>query len=429
MNERQPDSQPKDPSTRSLDRRQLLKYLGTAAAGAATYKLGETVLTPRSEEKAEQEFYQDGEIIEDPVARVRIEGWLLLIDLEDINNYLADPDKGRATFMIEGSEVKQIIPLRINSDLKPTDFVTVNRDGRQYLVNSLLPSRTSDTVRVTFAEEAYRSRETKETERTYTIKPVNHHQSYMTNTHILSEVELPEAIFKQIDEIAGYFDPYLKFLRPSVYVLHPVDQLATYNASANSTDNYVTITADSFQKPRYSQDGDDSLFHEMSHCVIRQLQGEFQRHDKGTAAYLDFYRSYETLMQHSRLPLPYYETRMKQSLEEANRSEKSAAFKLVRLFDESTYIDNKDIRENGARAGHPYDRYDELFASTLTVLRFYAVEFVHNYEALPSTDDRKIVRNVVFSALGCLKQLNPDKQAAQILIPDLEYIRTSLDNR
>ena len=75
--------------------------------------------------------------------------------------------------------------------------------------------------------------------------------------------------------------------------------------------------------------------------------------------------------------------------------------------------------------GHPYGNYDEMFASALTVFRFFPDEFINRYEKLGG-DIKKAVRNAANSVLNVVETVNTDEAALQTLLPEYRTLKTAL---
>ena len=98
--------------------------------------------------------------------------------------------------------------------------------------------------------------------------------------------------------------------------------------------------------------------------------------------------------------------------------DKSKTFAVV---NEETYL--KKYLHSSDTQGHPYRNADEMTASTVTVLRAFPEQFMHEYDGLGPKDQAR-VRQAVGAVYTMLVAQNHDSKALKGLIPDIDAIRT-----
>lgn len=94
-------------------------------------------------------------------------------------------------------------------------------------------------------------------------------------------------------------------------------------------------------------------------------------------------------------------------------------------LDEDTYMKRLNVSKGG---GHPHDNYDELFASSLTVFRYFPDQFLERFfESDPETKKAasKVLNNVV-DILGSYDKLGRGS-AVSWFIPQIDLLRPVLD--
>jgi hypothetical protein len=84
---------------------------------------------------------------------------------------------------------------------------------------------------------------------------------------------------------------------------------------------------------------------------------------------------------------------------------------------ESLYVTEEGMR----RIGHPWDSEHEVFASTMTILRYLPEQFIQRYKLLDSDDQHKVA-NAVNATLGVLEVVNSSADVSDI-IPEIKRIR------
>ncbi|MBI4360104.1 MAG: hypothetical protein HY564_03350 [Candidatus Jacksonbacteria bacterium] len=213
--------------------------------------------------------------------------------------------------------------------------------------------------------------------------------------------KLPERLYEKINALIAPFRSLTPMTprRPfkPVYIYHDPD---VYNALYHTEGECVAMTDAYFVNPRYVDEGFQALYHECAHAMIARIQ------------------SIEELL----LPLHEVSSVYKQL---SDLGEYYNTHGVPRspwdIFDESNYVGYKEDT-----AGHPWSDYNELFASALTVFRFFPDAFIERARVLPNAE-QKIASRAVHSIGGLFKKIaesngsNPEKAIAG-LIPEYETL-------
>jgi hypothetical protein len=95
------------------------------------------------------------------------------------------------------------------------------------------------------------------------------------------------------------------------------------------------------------------------------------------------------------------------------------------IFREFSYYKVKPDAKKVLPAGHPWDNPDELFASAVTVFRYYSKDFVGQLEKLnPKT--KTVVKEAAQNIFGLLRSMNPDPVVLKRFIPNIEAIEKAV---
>ncbi|MBI5051622.1 hypothetical protein HZC08_02575, partial [Candidatus Micrarchaeota archaeon] len=78
-----------------------------------------------------------------------------------------------------------------------------------------------------------------------------------------------------------------------------------------------------------------------------------------------------------------------------------------------------------ASIGHPYSNEMELFASALTVFRFFPKQFVEYFDS-SGEERKKVVAAAGLEVIRIVEKMAPDPEVARELLPEVEMIKTRL---
>ena len=231
---------------------------------------------------------------------------------------------------------------------------------------------------------------------------------------IMSEVPLSDV---DIVSLKNVLDLYNSIAEVRIVQDHEdgLPPRATYDPKTNS----ATITSSAFTEPLYPQNGSKLLFHELAHEMV-------SRHIASTGVKPDFNielaRSAEKIANHAgyRMPIEFGLFSSPDKLEEE---------KLFQVLDESHYTD-EEIVPGSSGTGHPYSNYDEMFASTFTVLHYYPEALLDELATL-RRDELQLVYDYLIAIQKTIEHIYSTSDA-EALQPHLAYIivkiQESLDN-
>lgn len=182
----------------------------------------------------------------------------------------------------------------------------------------------------------------------------------------------------------------------------PLKIVQSEECDGHSVDQ-VQVNSGCFTNEEFSEQGMQTVYHELAHSL--QDHGNEPSH---LEEYLHVGDAYTVL---KRASDPFL----------MGISEYSPLFK---IFDESTYV-----LDSNPDYGHPYDNQYELFASALTIFRFYPKEFAEKYQNLNTNNPHAgLVRDAATAVLDVLQIINPDKpNEMRKILPSYDRIRKVLE--
>lgn len=95
---------------------------------------------------------------------------------------------------------------------------------------------------------------------------------------------------------------------------------------------------------------------------------------------------------------------------------------IFRIFDESSYFKDKYGTKSN-HFGHPYSNHQELFASALTVFRFFPEEFLERLNEL-ELNERKLVSSIASCILRILEHRSSASEDLVELLPEFYKIKS-----
>ncbi|MBI2048053.1 MAG: hypothetical protein HYT27_02845 [Parcubacteria group bacterium] len=164
-----------------------------------------------------------------------------------------------------------------------------------------------------------------------------------------------------------------------------------------------------FSAPLYENEGERRVFHDLVHAIEKAMQ------EKSSENIQLLRNAYEYLVLHAGF------NSMSDKLHFSNKTENNPYFK---IFDESSYT--PPFRPSPY--GHPYASHSELFASALTIFRFFPDEFIRRFREL-NPHAQETVRFVTKQLFEGLLLYNPDIKALQKLIPRYEEVLNGISSR
>ncbi len=222
---------------------------------------------------------------------------------------------------------------------------------------------------------------------------------------IISEVNAPQAE-KHVHETLDLFKPFLK------------QDVDFYMSKAQMPDN---------REGEYSEG-----VVKLSLPERRPIQGHDTTHE--TTVHELTHAAHDSLSQEQKDKLQKAHDRMGHNMrfKMPTVSERQSGYDLAQnepvwgAITESTYYRMMNV-ETGNKLGHPSDDENEMFASTINVLRTYPDLFVEQYSHL-RPNERLAVANTVLASVEAFKSLNPDQEALQKLLPNLPSVMNTLEH-
>jgi len=218
---------------------------------------------------------------------------------------------------------------------------------------------------------------------------------------IYSEIPLPEDLLQKLHQLHRVFDKFT--FPPKVYIFEVEDEESRGGSYGGDK---IELPSNIFTCPIFSNEGITKLFHELSHSVVDAIISN----TRDQRANRILFTAYEQLVRKAgwKIPVPTFSL-----LGAPEEIENNPYFS---IFDESSYV--KKVQKN---YGHPYSDHNELFASALTVFRFFPYEFVQRYNQLAS--GQKVVASVVRAIFDALESINPKREDINDLLPQQALLR------
>lgn len=225
--------------------------------------------------------------------------------------------------------------------------------------------------------------------------------------HLFSEVPLQAqdvGTIKELSDICARFGS-----SSDIYVFNNEHGRGGF---ANYFEGRIGLAAIAFEQPAYQQEGELNLFHEQAHGMFNRVLHNERDH----RSLVSLWQAYERLASASgyTIPLPTFSL-----FGPTEQVEKESCFA---HFDESNYV-NISARDRGY--GHPYNDYNELFASGLTVLRYFAEEFMQRL-SLETSVRKGAIHNAGKQIMDFARAINTDEDALHRLLPNYDDLAKAL---
>jgi len=367
-------------------RRDFLKGLGVLGLAAGTigkfsYDMGKDAANFES-----KKIYTSGETFEYKGIRFRISGWQLWFDEKLLNSYAKD---GPHRMYIElgsdedGRSWSRFFPVT------STQENSENPDTKMLILPGKGLWRLQIIDRTTRKEQSF-----------------NIFPQYYVNGSLpfFSEKKLPKDQLKIAQEVQEAFFPLIK---DAIYIYESPIHNGYYRA-----ENRVEIPTAQVEKPEYPRAFEGTLTHELAHALMSKI-----RHNPNQENHLSLADWFERL--------GGWVSPFKEDLKNAD-----PRLSLPNIFEESAYQ-----AKGATNAGHPYDDYDEMFASAIATMRLHPEEFTKRVAGLK--DEKKIKNSTPGYMAGVLMNLKVRSACRAILnilqtlykesVPDKVTTGTSLE--
>lgn len=389
-----------------ISRRELLKRLGLLGLGTVIGYSGREIF--EFPKKKEIRFYRSNEEIPNPVTSIKINNWRLLFEKSKTEAYLQRFPNRYFRFVLINPKVKQSPELSYRGG-----FVIYPHSKNNYWEMIALPPGENGIVYLHFTE-VEKTEEGKEKLINqevypiildfYTYKPTEEGDKI----RIYSEIDLGGSTLKKLHQLSRDFDSFC--LPPAVYIFE-VERETMRGGMISYDEDRIELSSIIFTHPKFPNEGEMKLFHELSHAIAFEIvfAPEYQRLSK------NLIEAYEQLVTKAgwKVPVPSFSL-----LGPPKEIEDNPYFS---IFDESSYIKEKRTEERFiARFGHPYSDCSELFASALTVLRYFPKEFIERYKQL-KPDQQETIRLVTRTILESLESIN--YYAMETLLPHYDLLK------
>ena len=336
---------------------------------------------------------KSGETIEHRVTRIRMKGWRLLLKMKDVENYAKEhpsqiiefellngnEDYGNRLILAGNSKENRRHLVVLTDNELYYQFLAFPRGRQPYLIIKEGEGRTFNLKTYPVQFEFY------------SYKPKNPAEE----TRVYSEIPLEERVLKEIHEISLLFDEFSN-TRP-IYIYRFQGDEARQGMHLQS--KYNLVHSNYFTPPRLEIDGIATVFHELSHGIM-----------SGSVLFSRDQKPNNKLMQ-------AYDLLGKARDAYRNKKLHRDPFE---IFTESSYLST--IAGKEMTGGHPWDNHNELFASALTIFRFFPDEFIQRYASLSSTE-KDFTKGVCNAIFNILESINPETKALQKLLPKYEKLK------
>lgn len=217
------------------------------------------------------------------------------------------------------------------------------------------------------------------------------------------EEQLNKQLIRKIIKIKHLFEPYVSFSIQVNVVLLKNHRSAFYLSDINR----IMIPVKNFLNPEFKRQGVMGLFHELGHGFVFTLL----RHKNLFVKKL-IKKAYVDLVE--RAGFDVFKSRL-----DYNKTTESNPY--FSIFDESSYIFGYP-----SELGHPYSSVGELFASTLTVIRFFPQEFSKRFKTM-SLKEQLAVKDVFDTLIWAILFVNPSEDDLNELLPEHRSIKEVIE--
>ncbi|HEV7424256.1 MAG TPA: hypothetical protein VGO21_03640 [Candidatus Paceibacterota bacterium] len=444
-------------------RRGAIKRIGIGAVGAAALLAGgmtflkegintETSQQKRAREEREQDEkdneelppreiiedpheYKSGDYINTPAGAVELQGWRVAMGdvavsgmsyfaVSGAKNYtlkFRSPEDGKSWTVFtsgEGEEVNfppyQTLDIRGLYENQKTFYLLPNlRNPVIVLEVSEFPGDKAPIEQEIFAEKEdikkIRRKHKKQASKMHRYRirlhgSINSPKNNENIPRVFAEGKIPRAELDKVADIhrlAGAFRPVAP-----VYVYGESDndpywQAVKSDQHFDPSYNRVALSYHEFMHPDVPGQAQQIAFHEICHSIMQGAKLEGPQ----DVAYKKMSEGFSNIRQQAN----------------PNREElwNDPAFVIFREF---SYYKTKPNAKKVLPAGHPWDNANELFASALTVFRYYSKEFMERLERFdPPT--KAIVIQQIQNIFGLLRSMNSDPEVLKRFIPNIDNFK------
>lgn len=421
-----------DTGTQELTRREFLKgsttFLGGAVVGGTLDRIHEAI---RDAEPAK--IYTDGEVIETPQFPIDIEGWNLIFRPHPFRE--ATKDKNNDRYFLSIPDENGTLETGSFSGMT-YQFLDKERENKAYIAMRVLPHSNNEDYffrlfqRANLGEQleaadtqlVVLNRVSRDGDRIvgiqsypiaikfYTYQPKPHTPEFIGRHRVVySEIPLQNTILEEIHRHIWLFSSFNFLKRPvPVFIRNEAEE----RGGVFDYDNYrIHLPSVIFTNPEFENEGLAKLDHELAHAIMQGLGAN----SVDQRLNIRIYNAYKDLVEGAGFQFPFRPNIL--------GSIPTELLRFFEIFDESSYVEFNN--KSGSDYGHPWQNFHELFASGLTVLRYFPHKFVEKYNNLPE-DKRKLVKEVVEAIISVPRAYYKEKFSK--ILPEHQQILESLNN-
>jgi|GEM_PF-5375284 len=342
--------------------------------------------------QCERKEYQDGDIIKTPVGDVQLKGWKLIVDVDAADAYLNKfPGKSFGFYLSDGLSTRLEYP----DDLTLRGRRTLIRDNRKYLILPTFPRPESGKINLTLVVRQ-KGKEVEQTSYSLQLATNNTDKNGVPAKQVISEKPLPQVF--EIQEFLNTIQSQLIIGRPNVVIYHPdrggycKDQpgCGPNGEFVPDSGGDIFVDMEYFAEPRLKDinDGQMVFFHEYAHYFMNDRIEKPLKQENHHA----IYENYKRLLRRT----GYKPDDRKRSLIQEQKEIKALReHPVFKIFREDSYCENHlKEKDKPLEMGHPHENYKELFASTLTTLKYFPQEFIMRYGSLNDEDKKAVAEEI-----------------------------------
>lgn len=385
-----------------LTRRQLFVAGGALfLAGAFGNKVLEGVFSSETDEVPESRPYLNGESIATPYGDVRVDGWRVGVPQQILDE--SSKDGAEVSFRL----IDQVDQSSISTFSSYNFSAELDKEGDTVNWMNMLPNRDGEPVLLVMSVSSSAQKGAQETSQTFRISPKVYTDTGSEHGRVFSQYP---ASTKQLRDLADIGDLFRAFdtlsISPVYFVNSGPGAKFEEGSSAGGVNIYtsgvIVVSSRALESPQFKDEASQIVFHEHAHDLMRVLL------------------SMDGANRPSYVLSEYYK-----KIASTYDGDRQGEITLNDILTESTYIVVEGYGRGRSNIGHPEDNFNEMFASTLSVLRFHADGFLDNFSKLKK-QERELIAGFVGAVIESLGVLNKDQKALEDLLPGIQKIKKAL---
>ncbi len=379
------------------NRREILKLGAVFGGGVLTAQLGPEI-TGLPEVKP---HYTEGDVIQTPIGDLVVEGWQVQRAIKK-----TDDPNGLDDFKI--SIVDEFGSSTYFEKNGGSYVLGRGKSGKFVDALPFYPSPYGDpvTLILNMGSRAVAHANSGNPTVAYSIKPrVFTESQSIEYGFVLSQEPVDLGQLKQVANLREAFQPFVLGLAP-IYVFadttKTVKDEVISGGSQDSRKGVIEMQTSAFTNPLYEGEALGTAFHELSHEFIRHLLENTAAYPSSADIVYGLQGAYKPIA--------------------ATYKGEYRADTLAGILTESTYIHVPGKPVGSSRAGHPQDNFNEMFASTMTIMRFHTEPFLAAFDKLKDTD-KHLIKSFVRATFNALAETGASDKKLQNLLPEAAIIK------